>query len=71
MVYATIGYRVGTVPIALDDLFAVVVNNLHFEVEENLKIIIDGDEIWVTATLASTMGMMQTTGYNIDEAHLN
>lgn len=58
-------------PYELHDLFAVVINNIHCFCELNLKLIIDGDQLWATATLGFPTEEVNSTRYNIEESHLN
>lgn len=49
--YVSIGYRIGNVPFELQDIVAVIVNNIHYACEVNLKLIVDGDNLWVTGSI--------------------
>jgi hypothetical protein len=67
----TIGYRVGTIPFELQDLMAVVINNIHYSCELNLKLIVDGDQFWVTASIGIPTEEVGSLRFRVEEAHLN
>ena len=51
------------------DLFTVAMNEIHCFTEANVKVIIDGDEMWVTSTTGFPTGELNTRRLNIEEAH--
>ena len=65
----TIGFRVGQIPFQLMDLFSVIVNEIHCFTDANLKVIIDGDQLWVTSTTGYRTSDINSTRNNIEEAN--
>ena len=55
----------------MNDLFAVVVNEIHCYADCNLKIIMDNDQLWVTSTTGYPIDFVHSLQYNIGEAHVN
>jgi hypothetical protein len=55
----------------LHDLFAVVINEIHTYADCNLKIIMDGDQLWVTSTTGYSADFVDSLRYNIEESNQN
>lgn len=67
----SIGYRIGNVPFELQDIVAVIVNNIHYACEVNLKLIVDGDNLWVTGSIGIPSEELNSLRFRVEEAHLN
>lgn len=55
---------------SLHDIASYIINDIHCESEDNLKIIIEGDILWVTSTLIYPFEVVGNLSYNISERHL-
>ena len=49
--YVSFGYRIGGIPFELQDITAVIINNIHYSCDVNLKLILDRDNLWVTGAI--------------------
>lgn len=63
------GFRVSVISPDIYDIVNIVVNDIHCHSEENLKLIIDGDQLWITSTIVYPFSSLGDTNYNIMEAH--
>lgn len=59
------GFRVSVLSPEIYDIVNVVVNDIHCHSEENLKLIIDGDQLWITSTIVYPFSSLGDTNYNI------
>jgi hypothetical protein len=64
--FVTIGYIVGTIPLELQDLMAVAINSIHYNCELNLKIILDGDLLWVTSSIGIPSEELNSLRFRIE-----
>jgi hypothetical protein len=69
--YVSMGYRIGNIPFELQDIVAVIINNIHYASEVNLKLIVDQDTLWVTGAIGIPSEELNSLRYRIEEAHLN
>jgi hypothetical protein len=69
--YVSIGYRIGNLPFELQDIIAVIINNIHYACEVNLKLIVDRDTLWVTGAIGIPTEELSSLRFRIEEAHLN
>lgn len=52
-------------------MFAVVINEIHTYADCNLKIIMDGDQLWATSTTGYSIDFVDSLRYNIEESNQN
>lgn len=69
--YVSMGYRIGNIPFELQDIVAVIINNIHYACEVNIKLILDRDTLWVTGAIAIPSEELNSLRFRIEEAHLN
>jgi hypothetical protein len=53
------------------DMFAVIINEIHTHADCNLKIILDGDQLWVSSTTGFSIDFINSLRYNVEESNLN
>jgi len=69
--YVSIGYRIGNIPFELQDIVAVIINNIHYACEVNLKLILDRENLWVTGAIGIPTEELNSLRFRVEEAHLN
>ena len=69
--YVSMGYRLGNIPFEMQDIVAVIINNIHYASEVNLKLILDRDTLWVTGAIGIPTEEVNSLRYRVEEAHLN
>ena len=47
------------------DLFAVIINEIHCYVDANMKLVLDGDQLWITSTMALHISEVSSLRHNI------
>lgn len=49
----------------------MIINEIHTHADCNLKIILDGDQLWVTSTTGFSLEFIDSLSYNVEESNLN
>ena len=60
-----LGYFVGSLTPDMYDFSCVLINDIHCYSQENIKIIIEDGQVWVTSNIVYTMGLLNDPGYTI------
>jgi len=45
---------------------AVIINNIHYSCDLNLKLIVDGDQFWVTASIGVTSEELNSLRFRVE-----